>query len=263
MKNYSYIFIVVLIILSVSVTAVKPIQSSAETIGLVVEQPVSEFIKQNQEGVKLHIHVFNASTGLPVFPGGVGGVNCSVHLYNGTGSHILEETMRIDGNGEEWALNIASGNFSSIGLHSFIIWCNNTNEGGFVRGSFEVTNDGLDNTPDAGAALPVILFMLFGIIGLFVLGFTGKFNKHEIVNLVLQRGCIVTAIMLMMYTSTLLLNIVTHANLDILSREMIFLMTWIGWAGYVASVYLVIQTLFDILSLKKQRRAKKDGEVDY
>ena len=63
--------------------------------------------------------------------------------------------------------------------------------------------------------------------------------------------------MIMMYTTTLLLNIVTYAHLDSLSKEMIFLMTWIGWAGYLAAVYLVIQTLFDILRLKKERREKE------
>jgi hypothetical protein len=69
--------------------------------------------------------------------------------------------------------------------------------------------------------------------------------------------------MLSMYTVSLLLNIVTYANLDILSHEMIFLMTYIGWAGYIASVYLVIQSLFDILNLRKKMRKDRDERIDY
>ena len=49
--------------------------------------------------------------------------------------------------------------------------------------------------------------------------------------------------------------------MDILSNEMIFLMTWIGWAGYIAAVFLVIMTLFDILRLKKESRNRKVTEM--
>jgi len=126
---------------------------------------------------------------------------------------------------------------------------------------FKITKYGIRNE-DTASGLPLMLFMLFMIIGLFVLGFWKKFTPWEIVNLCLGRGCFVIAIFMMMYTLTLLLNIVTYANLDLLNNEVIFLMTWIGWAGYIAAVYLVIQTLFDILRIKRERRKKKIYEVD-
>ena len=128
---------------------------------------------------------------------------------------------------------------------------------------FKVTKDGIDDSLiDETSSMSLIFFMLFIIIGLFTLGFWKKFTPWEIVNLCLGRGCFVVAIMLMMYTTTLLLNIVTYANMDILSKEMVFLMTWLGWAGYIAAVYLVIQTLFDILRIKKERKKKKIYEVE-
>jgi len=126
---------------------------------------------------------------------------------------------------------------------------------------FKITKYGLESK-DTNSSMPLMLFMLFMITGLFILGFWKKFTPWEIVNLCLGRGCFVIAIFMMMYTSTLLLNIVTYANMDSLGNEMVFLMTWLGWAGYIAAVYLVIQTLFDILRIKKERKKKKIYEVE-
>jgi hypothetical protein len=127
---------------------------------------------------------------------------------------------------------------------------------------FKITKYGIGEE-NTDSALPLMLFMLFIIIGLFIGGFYGKFNPHEIVNLCLRRGCIVAAIMISMYTTTLLMNVMAYANMDLLGNEMIFLMTWIGWAGYIASVYLVIQSLFDILNLRKKMRKDRDERIDY
>ena len=253
------IILVVLSLFSISVIAPGTVITNVGTNGYQIETTPYFYMKLGQN-FTANFHVFNLSDGKPLSNTSI---NCELHVYNQLGTHILKNTkLPFSNTDNEWEVYMSEGNFSQIGLYSWIVYCNSSVYGGFRSATFEITHNGFDNTPKTEAGLPVLIFMLFIIIGLFVLGFTGKFSKHEIVNLVLQRGCIVAGIMIAMYTTTLLLNIVTYANMDILGNEMIFLMTWIGWAGYIAAVYLVIQTLFDILSLRKQKREKKIREYE-
>ena len=254
MNKNIFILLIVIVLLSVSVIAPGTVITNIGTNGYQIETTPYSYMKLGQN-FTANFHVFNLSDGKPQSNTSI---NCGLHVYDQLGTHILKNTELPFSNADnEWEVYMSEGNFSQTGLYSWIVYCNSTFYGGFRSATFKITDDGFDDTTDVNSGLPVILFMLFIIIGLFVLGFIGKFSKHDIVNLCLQRGCIVAAIMIMMYTTTLLLNIITYSNLFTLQREMIFLMTWIGWAGYLAAVYLVIQTLFDILRLKKERREKK------
>ena len=256
-----YLLLIFLIVLSSICFAAPPVttvQSFSE--GYVIKAPIQEFHKYNTE-YRFNFHVFNISNGMPLVNSS--SISCEFHLYNSSGNHLYTSTSYVVDHTYDYQFLVGGGNFTNIDEYHYVFQCNTSTLGGFVEDYFFVTNDGLNNTPNTYAGLPILFFMLFIIIGLFVLGFTGKFNKHEIINLVLCRGCVVTAIMITMYNTTLMANLVNYANLDVLTKEMFFLMTWIGWAGYLAAVYLVIQTLFDILRLKKERRAKKINEVRY
>ena len=251
------LFLIFIIVLSSFVIAAPPFISGDFVGGMTIETTAYEFVKQNQM-FKAHFHVFNAS-GHPVFNDTT---SCALHLYNHSGSHIYEnENLEFDSNGQEWKADIAAGNFSDTGAYHYIAWCNDSSTGGFLASEYTVTKDGLDNTPNINSGLPMLFFMIFFIIGLFLLGFLVDFHKMEIVNLVIKRGCFLTAIMLMMYTSSLLFSLMDYSNLYILSKEMAFLMEWIGWAGYITAFYITIQALFDILSLNKKKKEKDVYEV--
>ena len=258
MKKTLLFLIIVLVLCSVTYGA-KQTFNYPDTGGqLYIKYVPITTLKINTD-FTFNFHIFNF-TGTPIN----NSIKCEFHLYNSTGNHIYVSNTFTQDHTFDYEFFVGGNNFSKVGDYAYIVQCHNTTwgVGAFDSIPIGVTLDGKPDEPDADAALPVIFFMLFGIIGLFVLGFTGKFNKHEIVNLVLKRGCFVIAIMIMMYTATLLLTIFTHANLDLLGKEMVFLMTWIGWAGYVASVYLVIQTLFDIFRLRKEGNNKKICEVN-
>jgi len=262
MFKYLNLIILFLIVSLLSTCVIAPgtVITNVGSVGYQVETTPYSYMKLNQN-FTANFHVFNLSDGKPL---NNVSVNCELHVYDQLGTHILKNNkLPYSDTDKEWEVFMNKNNFSSVGQYSWIVYCNSSVYGGFRSSTFEITNSGFEDIPNTDAGLPIIFFMLFMIIGLFILGFTGKFNPHEIVNLCLRRGCVVAAIMLMMYTTTLLLNIVTYAHLDILKNEMIFLMTWIGWAGYVAAVFLVIQTLFDILSLKKQRKERKIREYEH
>jgi len=248
------IIIIMLVLLSVSVIAPGTVITNVGVLGYQIETTPYDYMILGQN-FTANFHVYNLSDGSPL---NNNSINCELHIYDHYGSHIFKDDSLsyILGDGE-WEVFIPSNNFSVLGTYAWVVFCNSSSYGGFRSSIFEITPDGYDNTPDTSPSLAVLFFMLFIIIGLFILGFVGKFNRFEIVNLCIRRGCFVVGIMLMMYTSTLLLNITSYANLDILSGEMVFLMTWIGWAGYMASAYLVIKTLFDIIDLRKKQKEAK------
>ncbi len=250
--------IIMLVVLSISCYASNP-DFQQESNGININYKNQIFIKQNQN-YGFHVHAFNDSVGGGILTNTT--TSCTIHLYNQSGNHIIQNSGTMSYSNADFSINILGDNFSTTGHYVWTVGCSNNDGWGYVSGYLKVTPDGLDDTPDTVSALGVLFFMLFIIIGLFFLGFVGNFNKFDIVNLCIRRGCFVTAIMLSMYTATLLLSVMSYANLYILSREMIFLITWIGWAGYMASVYLVIKTLFDILELrKKQKEGKVYAEV--
>lgn len=162
MKGKLIVFLFVLILLSSFVAAVPPHQESSSVDGLMIEIPVAQYVEKGVN-VKLHTHVFNA-TGVPVFNDTT---SCNLHLYNKTGHHILEQNMSEDSNNLEWTLDI-NDVFNDTGSHSFLIWCNQSDVGGFARGGFEVTETGVEESISGGGVLIGIILMGITIIFMFL-----------------------------------------------------------------------------------------------
>jgi len=256
-KQLSLLLIFMLVLCSFCF-AVPPVTTLQSDNGYTIETTPYQYVKVNSD-FRAYFHVFNNSDGLKLTNTTV---SCGLILSYLNGS-IMYENTSISYTGDSFNIVIDKSYFKE-GKYYWFTECNSSGYGGFVGAEYYVTNDGFDNTPNANASLSIIYFMLFMILGIFLIGFFAKFNTaNAIVDLCIRRGCFVVGIMLSMYTVSLLLNIVTYANLDILSHEMIFLMTYIGWAGYIASVYLVIQSLFDILNLRKKMRKDRDERIDY
>lgn len=128
-------------------------------VGYTIQYPKYEYLPQNQ-AFTLHTHVFNRSTGLPVHNGNV---ECNIHLYAANGTHLFKGLMSYTH--PEFEIDINENNFTEIGPHSYIIWCNSTDFGGFASGVFEVTYQGQKaDTPQSmiyflGVGLLLILFV--------------------------------------------------------------------------------------------------------
>ncbi len=175
-KSKLFIIGIFLLMLIPLVSSVPPIQSSTGTgEGLVLRSPPLDIIKQGTT-INSHMHVFNATNDLPVLNDTT---ECNVHLYNNVGSHILESPMGFDSNGLEWKLEILGGNFSEVGMYSFIVWCNSTTAGGFVSGSLDVTPTGIefDDAESRSYLIVIIVLALFlagSLTGFILIPFKNK-----------------------------------------------------------------------------------------
>lgn len=158
--SFLLLFIIILTPLALSVPPVFQLSNTAQ--GYVIEIPKFLRIQENNT-FTLHTHVFNATTG-HVVP--VSDYSCTVHLYNNTGNHLMEIDMVDDGSGLEKSLNIGAGNFSVPGLNSYTIQCNNSNSGGFISGSYEVTPSGYEIDSNSRANLIIAFILLIAFIGL-------------------------------------------------------------------------------------------------
>lgn len=241
MNKKPVLFIFIFLLLFTGVVAVKPAQISGGTDGLELRIPQAEFLKQNQ-AVQLNTHVDNKSNGFPVTNETV---SCDAHLFNSTGHHSFAAPMEFDADHQDFQLDIAAGNFSELGFRSFIINCNSSTLGGFVSGSFIVTEDGFSNEKtDTTAGLAITAFILIVTASLFLLPFFVTFTKHEFANVALTRACWTISIYLMMLNSAILATLAAEANIPLTSE--LFRYMWLfGVAGWVFMLYFAFRTLVE------------------
>jgi len=164
--------------------AVKPVTQISQGADILeIRIPQAEHLKVNRD-VHANIHVFNKSTGLPVT--NRSGVSCYFDLYNQTGDHLIE-TLELESDGEiEWEIDISGTNFSSTGTYSFVVWCNNSGQGGFVSSGFDVTTSGEDEVEDnmpliiIGGILVIIILYFIVLIRMFS---ERQFTEHGLIKM--------------------------------------------------------------------------------
>lgn len=158
MKKIFLFGLVFTLILCSSFVSAQPFAQRNEG-GFQIFHPEYEAVKQN-EPFELHIHVSNITNGYPLTNDQA---TCYLHLYNSTGEHTMTSILELCPNGVDWEIDIDGGNFSDVGLHSFYLWCNNTewSLGGEAKGFFEVTPDGrIPSTSRALTELGLGVFMV-------------------------------------------------------------------------------------------------------
>lgn len=130
-----------------------------------IKYPLIFTIKANQS-YEMYFHVFNGSNGVPLFNDSV---YCHLHLYNQTGSHIVDSNLTTMEYDYDFGIEIGAGNFSTIGYYSYIIQCNNSNQGGRTSVQLEVTKDGISTiapteieiTENSDSIIIISLFFMF------------------------------------------------------------------------------------------------------
>lgn len=155
------LFLFVFLLLVSLVSAAKTVQTSVSTVaGLDIRIPQGEFLERNTD-VTSNIHVFNKSSGIVMTNETT---SCLLHIYNKSGDHIAEEDYSFSKNNIDFTLDIDGNNFSQLGIIAFLIKCNTSNEGGFVSGSFEVTETGEEEETEAEA-----IKLIAALIGILIL----------------------------------------------------------------------------------------------
>jgi hypothetical protein len=179
MKSYFHLAIGVFTLLAITVLllspayAVPPVQTSASAESLQIAYPQYQFV-QLDKNFTLSIHVFNISnyiTGTTA--------SCYLDMYDPMGEEAAHSRM-IAGV-SDYSLSIAKGNFSILGVHSFIIQCNTSSQSGFANGIFEVNALGIEFTT-ARAILNALIFTfsILVFIGLLIMGIaTPSGNKSD------------------------------------------------------------------------------------
>ena len=91
-----FVFLFLFLFLVPFISAQPPFQQTTIIgTGIEIEAPIVEFIEVGQT-FNFHIHPHNASDGLLIPQGDID--YCTIHVYDNTGAHIVEENMTADSN---------------------------------------------------------------------------------------------------------------------------------------------------------------------
>ena len=172
MKLKPILFLIFVILLSSLVVGINPHNAAqTSTIGIQIESPKSPFYLRNNGNESLYIHVWNSTNQIMTAPV----TNCTIHIYNSTGDHIVDKLMVMDGNGIDYEYIMGYNITSFSGYYPYIIHCKNNYEAGFlsdyivVAESFSVDNS-MGGFPLAALILIPLIFAAILIGSAFLFG---------------------------------------------------------------------------------------------
>lgn len=206
-KSNLYLIIALTLILScASVIAAPPQFGSATEHGFDIRAVSIDFITIN-EPYSFHFHVFNSSDDIPVTNvTSIGNVVCAFHLYNNSGNHLyIDNNIKDINEGDvyDFEVKVPASNFSKFGMYAYIFQCNDTNNGGFVAASFDVTPDG-SNKITSGESLMIML----GIFAVFLTGlmifFVGFHLENPMMKFMTVILSLVLLIVVVFYTAAII-----------------------------------------------------------
>lgn len=152
------IILSLILLLNIFLVSAQPPFAAEFPEGYTIRTTVPE-IQQEGVSINYHVHLYNASNGVPLFNDTA---SCYLHLYNETNQFLSSEMGFSD---IEWEYEVGGGNFT-VGNYQSIVFCNSSSAGGFTIRDFKVTPDG--NSYEVSDSIIQSLFILF-FIGLFVL----------------------------------------------------------------------------------------------
>jgi len=212
--------------------------------------PKNEYFPQGSIS-KLHFHVYNSSGHLVVFPE----TTCSLHIYNVTGSHIIEnESILMDSNNKEFAFTISGPLTDKIGEYPYLIACNNTLEGGFVSTSYYVSPNNIYIHGVSGGPLAVIIIipMLLGLM--FLLGSFFLSEEHTALKLFLFIISVIPFFMSMNYGMITLINYYNFTELQSLIGTHVY---WIGLLFFTLLTYFIIYWVWKIIDFMGKKEKER------
>jgi hypothetical protein len=93
-----------------------------------------------------------------------------MHIYDNIDSHVVETILPADGNGEEFSYTLSSS-LNLKGDYSYIVWCNNTREYGFLSNAFSIEKNGEERNQKLNFAILGGFFLIMLIIYAFMHAF--------------------------------------------------------------------------------------------
>jgi len=229
------------VLLGALVVAAPPFIQSESSTGLQIEFPLNEYTELDTAH-NFHFHIFNASSGAPVFNDSI---ECHFHLYDPMGGHLYKlENISVMDDTFDFEVPVSAGNFSVLGDSPYIFQCNGLDNtyGGFVSSSIEVTNTGAE-TDDTG--LPLILGM---VLVSFVLAYIGKsiMDKHFLLTGLLFAMAILILVLVPTYLIT------DNAGISVSFLKILM------WSLRLMALYFFVYLIYSIF-MKSERLQKMAG----
>ena len=227
--NKIIIFGLALLLLVSTVMAAPPefIQESAALGVLSISVPKPEFFVLGQ-AAHLHFHVFNGS-GHKAYDQ----VNCTIHLYNNSGKHILEQNLSRDGNLIDFYVDLNTSFTQTVGEIPYVVQCVDelSKQAGFFSGVFHVAKTGPSQNNEN--LLPTIL----GIIGMgaLLLYFMNSLDEEHI---------LYKLIITVFFLGTLILIPSALINGQLLTQDNLLKMS--TWFMRIFFIYIVVYFIYSI-----------------
>jgi hypothetical protein len=128
-----FMYLIMFLLAIAMCLAVKTISVQSSVGGLYIENPKSPYWEAGLGDVEFHFHVFNSS-GYALIPPIT---NCTVHIYNSSGAHMVEIDAIVDG--LDYEVILGSNITNHPGTYAYIVQCANSKEAGFTSDSFLIS----------------------------------------------------------------------------------------------------------------------------
>lgn len=151
--------LIIALLLVPLISAVSPFKDINEG-GIDILYPPYDVVKQDA-GFELRIIALNTTTILTNAT-----TTCVLEILNSTGGETCNTYLDYD---DHFTLQIATGNFSDLGVHGWNIVCNTSTQTGAVSGSYFVSEAGLDLSVGDSLIHVGLLFVLVAITIFFIL----------------------------------------------------------------------------------------------
>jgi len=224
-----------------------PFTSGSFPSGYTIEFPNINYLQQNTT-FNFYVHVYNASNGVPVSNATT---NCTLHIYNSVGSHIIESKMPYNSTDMDFGLKILGGNFSENGLYSFITYCHSSTQGGYVENTIRVTSTG-DYIPEGMPTfLGILVIIIFGT-ACFMMFLSVTMNEVGF-----KIFFMVTSIIFLMASLITGYMVLTDSNVTAsISTTTLGLIVVIGIILFIIFAWILIRQTINALDLYNVKRGK-------
>jgi hypothetical protein len=205
-------------------TATPPqLQQSHIDNGLQIIYPNNPYFKERVE-FNLNFQAYNSTNNILYGDN----VTCIISIYGKTNNILIEEELLLDTNDINRYITIHPDNITGSYEYPYIVYCNSTDEGGFIANTFTVTNYNKNEN-----LLPVIISL--GIVLLILLYFSFNIDKeHSLLKLICY---IFTFIILIMIPASFFID---ADIIRLLFNLTITLMSLFG-------AYIIFKYIFDVL----------------
>ena len=223
-------------------------QSTVQTNALTIIYPKNTYIEG--QDFKMHFHVHN-STGALVQPN-TNNLNCSIHIYNLSNSHIIEQVLGKDSNGVDWNIALNTTTFNNAGEYPYVVWCDSDTEKGFHSGQFEITGDGRQYENEVSIlAIVLLIITVFAIY--FYISMNWDFTLFEVKGGTKNRQNAVKALFvwLGLWLIPLLIQITIELTTNVFgSSDILTLLNTLYqvsiWLNYFVSVYFTVFFIYNV-----------------